>query len=297
MKTTTLNKLIILSFISFSVFWSYSCKKDRIESQELEQYSSIDNYFNQKKQHEQEYQIDSTGQNPLIGEQGTKIWLNKSKLMYQNGDSVYYPYTVKLIELYTIKDMVYYQMPSTSQSTLLTTEGVIRLRAFKNGEELVLRQGAQWPIEMPDTSQLQDMKVYYGSGNPPSMTWTQNGSFTNTSYGYSANISPLGWVACDKPIDMGGTSVINFTSSTADLNTVSIFIYIPELQMLEKVSGTQSTSLPSGYQAKVFAIAINSSNQLFKFYQEVNIGLANLNLEVTLSQSSDSEIENMLNNL
>ena len=287
---------ILIAILSVLIIFA-SCKKDRIESQELEQYNSIDNYFDQKKQQEQEYEIDSTGQNPLVGQQGTRIWLNKSKLMYQNGDSVDWTYTVKLIELYTIKDMVYYQMPSTSGNNLMTTEGVIRIRAFKDGEELVLRQGASWPVEMPDTNQLQDMKVFYGTGFEPNITWTQNGSFTNTSYGYAANISPLGWVACNKNIGVPAVSSISFTSETADLTNVAIFIYIPDLQMLELVRNQQSTALPAGYQAKLFAIAINSSNQLFKFYKEVNITTADLDVEVTLSQTTDADIETMLDNL
>jgi hypothetical protein len=292
-----LRNLITTATIISLITLIYSCKKDRVESQELNEYNSINSYFDQKKQHEQEYEIDSVGQNPLVGEQGTKIWLDKSKLMFQNGDSVDWTYTIKLIELYTVKDLVYYQMPSKTGSNIFTTEGTIRLRAFKNSQELVLRQGATWPLEMPDTNQIPDMRVYYGTGTVPNVSWSENGTFIQTSYGYASEINPLGWISCYKPISSPTSSTISFTSSTDNLTNVAIFVYIPDLQMLEKVVNQQSVGLPVGYSAKVFAIAINASNQLFKFYQEVNIGTANINIEVTLSQSSDSEIENMLDNL
>ncbi len=127
------------------------CSKDRIEEkQQMNEYEPINNYFDNKKQDEQEFVVDTNGQGPIVGNQGTKIWAEKTKLMYPNGDSVYFPYTVKLVELYTPKDMIYYQMPTVASGSLLTTGGEVRIRAFKDGQELLLRPGNAWTIEMPN---------------------------------------------------------------------------------------------------------------------------------------------------
>ena len=97
-------RLMFLGLTISTILFS-SCKKDRIESQEkqINDYQSMNNYFDTKKQHEQEFIIDTAGTGPIVGNQGTKIYVSKDLLMFPNGDSVHWPYTVKLIELYTPK--------------------------------------------------------------------------------------------------------------------------------------------------------------------------------------------------
>ena len=153
----------LIPFAFAAVVVIYSCSKERIESKNT--YSPVNTYLDSKKQKEQEFIIDSTGSGPIVGNQGTKIWTGKQCLMFPNGDSVTWPFTVKLVELYTPKDMIYYQQPTVASVGILKTDGEIRLRAFKNTTELKLKPDpCMAAIEMPNAAPQTGMRVFYGYG-------------------------------------------------------------------------------------------------------------------------------------
>ena len=286
----------------FSALIIGGCSKERIEQIEetqLVNYESMNNYYDSKKQDEQEFIIDSTGTGPIIGNQGTKIWASKEKLMYANGDSVHLPYTVKLIELYTPKDMIYYQMPSISSGGIVTTDGEVRIRAFKDGQELVLRPSRTWTVEIPSINPLSNMKIYYGVANATFTDWTATpaGVFSTTSYGYTGEIEILGWVLCGKAASVSATTTnYTFTSTVDNLQNVSTFIYFPAAKSLMQVYNQTSGALPIGENIKIILIGINSSNQLFHYYSETQVSTSN-QINVTLTPISDPDLTTILNAL
>ncbi len=301
MKTSnpSIKLFVIAMIIGVSLF--FGCSKERIKTKEkqLNNYSSMNNYYDSKKQQEQEFVIDSSGSGPIIGHQGTKLWVSKEKLMFPNTDSVQWPYTVKLIELYTPKDMLYYQMPNVSNGGLLTTSEEVRVRAFKNGQELVLRPSCTWTVEMPSTNPLANMNIYYGVDNTSYVDWTNNPieSFTTTTYGYTGDIAKLGWINCGKPAAVSSTTTnYTFTSSTDDLQNVSKFIYFPYAKSLMQVYGSTSGALPIGENIKIILIGINSSNQLFYYYNNSQVSSSN-QIDITLSSISDASLTAILDTL
>ncbi|NVO02378.1 MAG: hypothetical protein HXX09_06705 [Bacteroidetes bacterium] len=310
MKNTKRNFALLPMLIVLFFAISFSCKKDRIEPSEektLNEYSSVNNYLDTKKQDEQEFTIDSSGTGPIVGNQGTKIWADKNCLMFPNGDSVNYPYTVKLVELYTPKDMIYYQMPTIASGNLLETDGEIRLRAFKDGQELLIRPNCGIPIEMPNTAPKNYMRVFYGfetnshpdwTDNPASLgvTTSNNPVFAATSYGYSAIIARLGWINCGSSVGNGTGHTINFTSSTDNLTNVGIFIYFPSTKTVMQVYNTVSGIIPNGSDVKIVGIAINSSGQLYSFNNNLNV-TSSSTIDVILSQITDADLTTLLDNL
>jgi hypothetical protein len=294
--------VIFLALILIISFFS-SCSKERIESQEEEEqlndYQSMNNYYDSKKQDEQEFTIDSSGSGPIVGNQGTKIWPAKEKLMYPNGDSVQWPYTVKLIELFTPKDMLYYQMPNVSNGGLLTTAGEVRLRAFKNNQELVLRPGCTWTIEMPAANPQANMKIYYGVAQSSYTDWTDNpaGVFNTTSYGYTCEIAVLGWALCGKAASVSSTTTnYSFTSTTDNLQNVSTFMYFPNAKSLMQVYNQTSGAVPIGENVKIILIGINSSNQLYYYFSDTQVSSSN-QVSLSLSQISDADLTAILDSL
>ena len=133
-KTSLLSIAAALCVSSIIIF---SCSKERIQPQtELNAYNSPNSYLDTKQESEQEFTIDSAGTGPIIGNQGTKIWTGKPCLQMPNGDTVIYPFKIKLVELYSPKQMIYYRMQTVASGNILETDGEIRLRAFKNNTEL-----------------------------------------------------------------------------------------------------------------------------------------------------------------
>lgn len=297
-----MKNIIFILGIFFIMLQMFSCSKDRITKKEqLNEYESINQYFDSKKQPEQEIIIDTNGQGPVIGQNGTKIWPNKSCLMYANGDSVYFPFTIKLVELYPPKDMIYWQKPTVSYNQLVNCVGEIRLRVYKNGQELYLRPGCGWMIEMPDNAPQPGRYVYYGAENNGIVNWVQSTSeqFNTTPTGYITYISRLGWIANGKPAITNPSTTYTqytFTSTTDDLTNVAKFIYFPSLRSLVQVYNQPSINLPVGDTAKIVLIGRNSNNQLFYFYQKTIINSAN-QVQVSLSPITDVNLTNLLDTL
>lgn len=290
---------------------NYSCKKDRIEEQPqqtLNEYSSPNDYLNSKKQQEQEFVITSdSASGPIVGNQGTNIWCGRQCLMFPNGDSVALPYTVKLVELYTPKDMIYYQMPTVASDTILETDGEIRLRAFKDGTELVLRPGCSWPIMMPNTAPENYMRVFYGFDASNYVDWTDDPStlgvttsyiptFGTTTGGYLGSTVRLGWVNCDYKRGGSVNHHLSFVSSTDNLTNVAIFIYFPSTKTVMQVYNQTSGSIPDNSVVKIVAIAVNSSGTLYSFTQNMTV-TASSSLEVTMAATTDPALTAVLDGL
>jgi len=296
-----------LSFILTLTAIIFSCSKERIqEPTTTNTYSSPNTYLNSKQQAEQEFDIDSTGSGPIIGNQGTKIWMGRQCLMKPNGDSVFYPFKIKLVELYTPKDMIYYQMPTVASGNILETDGEIRLRAFKDGVELLLRpNGCSAQIEMPNAAPKNYMRVFYGfnntnwTDNPASLgvTTSLNPVFSQTSYGYLNQIAKLGWINCGVNASSTPASALTFTSTVDDLTNVGIFIYIPGKKTVMQVgSGLVSDQIPNGTTVKIVLIGIGSNGQLYSYNQNLTVN-SNTQITVTMAQTTDAALTTLLNSL
>ncbi len=303
----TKNAIKYIAVVAVLAFIYPACKKDRIqdENKSLNNYDSPNTYLDSKKQAEQEFTIDSTGSGPIVGNQGTNIWPDRQCLMYPNGDTIAFPFTLKLVELYTPKDMIYYQMPTIASDTILESDGEIRLRAFKNGTELVLKPGCSMPIKMPNTAPKNYMRVFYGTS--ASAYWTDNPASLGitTSYVpvfatapgfYVSSVVKLGWVNCDFKHGASNNHHLTFVSSTDILTNVAIFVYFPATKTVMQVYNSVSGSIPDGSNVKIVAIGVNGSGQLYSFSQTQTVN-ADAQIQVTMAATSDAALTTLLNGL
>lgn len=303
-------RISYIYIILISIFFFSSCSRERIEPTPLlNEYESINSYMDTKKAEEQIFEITEDGPAPIIGKDSTKIWISKQILMFPDQSDVEWPFTVKLVELYTAKDMIYYQMPTVAGVKVLETEGEIRVRAFKADadgvmQELLLKPDETFAIEMPSDSTRDDLYVYYGNEVNGYTDWVKDASsigvnsgdlyFSEESQSHSANIGRLGWINCGKP-HLGSNS-ISFSSDEDDLSNVGIFAYLPKYRTVIKARNLSTTGVLDSTMVKVVGIGINSSNALFSFYIEeeiINPSSAN----VTMQAISDQELEIILDNL
>lgn len=292
------------------LIWLISCSRERIEpTQQLNSYEPIDDYLDSKKQEEQEFEITEEGDSPIQGLQGTKIWIAKDLLMFPDSSDVDFPFTVKLVELYTAKDMIYYQLPTVERPKILETDGEIRVRVFKEDEngvvqELLLKPDRVFAIEMPTDSVREDMKVYYGYTLNNKPDWTAdvsdvNGNsadlyFTENSNSYSAFIGKLGWINCGKP--HLGFNGLTFTSETDELDNVGIFVYQPTYQTVSQAYALTSDNFEDSTFVKVIAMGINSDNELFYTYLGVELNSSG-SIPITLESISDDQLTALLDSL
>ncbi len=302
MNYKKLSTLLACGALAVSSLLYYSCKKDRIQEKttSLNAYEPVNTYLDTKKQQEQEFIIDTSGTGPIIGNQGTRIWISKQCLQFPNGDSVSWPFTVKLVELYKPKDMIYYQMPTLSGVNILETGGEIRLRAFKNGTELLLKPGCATAIQMPNAAPHANyMHVFNGTTNGNYPDWVESNpviTFSTDSIGYAAYINKLGWINCDKTANNGTGSTITFTSAVDDLTNVGTFVFIPATKTVMQVYNGTSGLIPNATDVKVVLIGINSSGQLYSYDQSLTIN-GNTTIDLALNQTTDAALTALLDGL
>ena len=298
-KFSTISKVSFLLIFLSSVFY-YSCSKDRIQKKSMNQYNSPNSYLDSKKQQEQIDTVNGPGSGPIVGNQGTKIWIGKECLMFPNGDSVTWPFTVKLVELYKPKDMIYYQMPTVaSASGILKTDGEIRLRAFKNGTELLLKPNpCMAQIEMPCAAPQSGMHVFYGftTNNLPDWADSPLTLFSTNPASYTASITKLGWINCGLLAGSSTNSTLSFTSTTDDLTNVAFFIYFPSTKSVMQAYNATSGPIPNGSAVKIISIAVDGSGQLYYFYQTQTVN-ASASVDVVMTAISDASLTTLLDGL
>lgn len=297
MKKKQLNLLMLASFVALLI--GASCKKDRIETPEPEQlnaYEPVNTYLDQKKQQEQEFIITGPGNDTIIGNQGTKIYGSKNCLVDANNDTIDYPFSIFLVELYTPKDMIYWQMPTVASGNILETDGEIRLRAMKGTTELFLKPSCPYGIEMPNGNPNAAMTIWTGTDNGTFVDWTDSGvPFTTTAYGYLGYVNSLGWINCDNQAATGGHTV-SFTSTVDDLTNVGIFLYLPATRTVMQGYSQTVASVPAGTAVEIVLMAMDSNGDLFSYTDSRTIN-GNTSIDVTLTQTTDAALTAYLNGL
>jgi hypothetical protein len=298
-KLNLLNTFLIVTLVATTLI-NYSCKKDRIEppvEEELNEYTPVNTYLDSKKQDEQEFVINGPSNDTIIGNQGTKIYGSKNCLVDANGDTVDYPFSIHLVELYTPADMIYYQMPTVASGNILETDGEIRIRATKNSIDLSLKPSCPYGFEMPNSSPNSSMSIFNGTDNGSYVDWANSGNpFTITAYGYLGYTNTLGWLNADIQIGTGSGHTLSFTSSVDDLTNVGIFIYYPASRTVMQVYNTVSGLIPSGSSVKIVMMAMDANGQLFS-YTETRTVNSSATIDMSLSQTTDAALTTHLNGL
>jgi hypothetical protein len=120
--------------------------------------------------------------------------------------------------------------------------------------------------------------------------------FDVDTIGYTAFIEKLGWINADRSVTTSGTYSITFDSEEDDLSNVIFFAYLPDSKTVLQSSGGIISGIPSGAFAKVIAIAVNTSGDLFHFYQELTVN-GNSTEVVIMTGISDPELTTLLDGL
>ena len=288
------------------------CSKQRIAKNG---YSTPDQFMYDNRPEEQEFEIDGTGHGPIIGNQGTRLWLDSSIFMFTNGNDVSYPITIKLIEVYTPKDMELYQLPTVAQGNMLVTAGEIRVRAFKDGEELVLKPGKVYSVQTPNDAPVQQMSIFYGQESGNILDWFDNASSVSSNpgidslewitpntdstggpfgwpgIGYDLAVPVMGWINCDYFYDLNPDSLttVTYESEEDDLENVVIYLYFPTIGSVMQVYNQQSGNVPIGIPVKSLCFAMNSAGNLAYHYEEFAI-TPNHIVEVTMTEISEADL-------
>jgi hypothetical protein len=283
-------KKIFLSLIVASITIT-SCNKDRID--EDPEFESMDAFFNKNKPQEQEFVITTnSGSGPVTGKDGTELWGFRDVLMYPNGDTVPFPYSLKLIELYTYKDMILFQMPSLSGTDILETGGEIKVTACHAGNQLVVIPGKFYPVILSTTPTVANMKVYQGNHpNDEYGEWnlSSDGSSVLDTGKYGLGLAKLGWQNCGKNRDSTGTTNIVLTTDNQGGEFISLFLAGQNYHGLLQGSDLKIENAPLGESVTIVAMAMDQNDNFYLHKQTVTV-TTGLSIPLTMNKVSEASL-------
>jgi len=295
MKNNFFSKATSVALCAFALLLS-SCESTRDDSDDT--FSSMDAFYNTHRQEEQEFIVDSVGKGPIVGKQNTRLYADTSLFMYPGGSDVKYPFTIKLIELYSHSDFVEYPMSTVAGDVMTESAGAMRVRAYKDGVELVLKPNKSFVAVMTDTNNLLNgMRIFYGANADTDVSWTQatDGSsvVTNTS-SYTLALHQMGWVNCAqlRP-SLLGVAAITFVAEGSGTEFIDVYLIAKNYFSVVKVKNLQSIALPLGEPVTVIAMAMDQNKKYRLHSSTLTVGFG---ITVTLDMKVVTE-QDVLNAL
>gem|GEM_PF-1110599 len=246
---------------------------------------------------------------PFITKNGNKIHLWPSDFRsLPDGKAVTFPFRLEVTELLSIKDIILNNKPTVSNGRLLSTDGQILVRAYKDDTPLSLNLSNTFYIEMksmnknlPDT----EMKVFLAE---EAQSDTTNWQLDTTNYQkgeagckrikdryycgklsafdsvYIAMPSMLGWINIDKFADYTNTTSLRFKSDN-ELTNVHTYLFFPDLNSVVSVYYDKEFPLPVGVKARVISFSFTDDGTAYAYFEDIVIQ-PNLEVNIKLSKTT-----------
>ncbi len=287
--------LLLLSALTLSfVALNTSCKKDRIPQDD---YQDMESFYSDNEEAEQEYTIDSTGGNCYFTAlKGTRICITAAALEMTGGGQVTYPFQAKVIELYSVKDMILRRKPSVSGADVLETGAEIRVRPFKNGSEVFLKTNAFYNMETANLTTVNNtMDVYFGVDNGGVNNWVNTISssvdaITNvasTASYYTLQNGKTDWVSPSRIPSSSGNTTLTLTVPGTNTNKIQSYISFAGFKGVMKIENLSSTSVPLGQQVTLICFGKKADGNFYIYQQSFNT-TANQVIALAMQQTTEA---------
>lgn len=291
-KSTIMKNTVFTVVAAFVLVTFFACNKDRITG---DTYESMDEFFDLNKVEEQEFIINETDTaGPIVGNQGTEIYIGHRIFQYTNKpDDVTYPYILKLVELYKYKDIIFYKMPTPHSAGALDNGGEIRVRAFKDGEELMLIPGSYLKTVFSSDATASDMNPFQGEA--PGDVFSQwnlasDGSVVLTSNSkYVYNTFTMGWLTPAKNRAASAKSDIKFEVKGTGGAYINLAICFKDFHCVLTGNNLVLEDVPVGEEATIVAMA-KDQNGKFRLHQQSLTTSADLTIDLDMKEVSESEL-------
>jgi len=291
----------LINYIIISCLLFAACNKKRVEQ---DAYQSMDTFYNKYKQKEQDFVVD-TGQSPCLitGMMGTRLYNICDTGMFvrkKDGSSITYPYHIRLVEIYPIKDMILWPLPSIAAGKILETEASIRVRGFKDNDTLVLKPGRTYTADFaPVTNLFSPAQVYDGIDNGTFVDWViDNASSVIVNPFYdSLTVANMGWVNTARLHSSSSSyATITFSAPGTNPQNIGIFLVFKNFKSVMQVYNLVSGQIPAGETVTLIAMAVNQNNQYLLQKQDYTIS-ANMTIALNMQAISESDLITTLSGL
>lgn len=248
------------------------------------------------------FEIRSAQNIPVKTDKGIIIDLDYDKILTIDGKEVYYPYTLSLYELSTIKDLILHDKSNVHITALLNHHTSVFLDVRKNNQRLIPRF-SQVEIKIPIDNQSLKTNLFYEilTQAVPEPTWVKDEStksiyFENKNY-YRVFPYKFGWIGtniiADKSID---PTRVNLISAYPELSKIKKYIILPKLKSVIRVEEGLSYELPLGADAELFAIGISNQKEYYVYQEKFQIK-KNQSLKIDLKPIKNTDLLKLIENL
>ena len=176
------------------------------------------------------------------------------------------------------------RLPGLAQGSLLQSGGELKITAFKNSDELALKQNCGLPFRAPAANPVAGMGVFYGFTTGTTTDWNidvlQTGylfsndnvtALNSSGNGYQVKIAKLGWLNIGKKITPATQANITFTATGTNTNYIDVYVVFNNLHTYIKASNLAANNLPAGEPVTVFAIAKSTGGDMYYFKNNYTI--------------------------
>ncbi len=147
----------------------------------------------------------------LEGNKGTVLRIPENAFQFTNGWEVSGRFSIELTEYYSIPDYFSDRLTTISNGNLLSSGGMINLKALKNGSELVLKDNVSIEVAFPKSSD-NNFKTFYGE-----RTSEGNINWIEDSTSRDADNNEMGFT-----FSADGSELIITDKKTADENNSNV---------------------------------------------------------------------------
>jgi hypothetical protein len=124
--------------------------------------SNMDELKMQLKISTDTFSINSTRDTIITAEKGTKLFIPKNILQFENGSPIESPVTITISEYYNQQDFIQGNLSTTSKNQLIETGGMVNIVAKCQDQILTVKKGEKYGLYFPKNENVKQMQTFYG---------------------------------------------------------------------------------------------------------------------------------------
>jgi hypothetical protein len=261
----TMKKIYYIISTLVLIAISTSCSKKR-EEQFPKNYSNATEFFQNNKEKEQEFVITSDEEDCIVAKKGTVICGSRKLLRTSSGDTITFPYSVKVVELYSLKDHILYGFPTASAGVPLKNDGSVRIKALKDGKETTLITGGRFTAKYSIDPSMDGNNVFKGTMTDDNFAdWQiagEGSTLLSPSSRDSLRLASFGWFQAAQNSYGSNLTTVSFELDGDGGESLDLWLVQSSNNTILHGSELKIQNVPIGQEMTAIVIAIDQDKNL-----------------------------------
>ena len=212
---------------------------------------SVTDFHEKQRKEQQVFKVNATNTGVISASKGAKLYLPSNGFITPDGRPVSGDMQVSVKEIYTPADMIFNNMPTTSNGKLLESGGEFQVVVSQNNIPLKLAPGNFIKIGIPNTGRnLQVMQVFNGIADANGeVNWVVNTKPGNFVVGDSTLFSnsnlfsdEVNWINVDKFVNDPTVTFTVYPGNFPSGDSTNVFVHLTGRNTVVKMNWQQGLS-------------------------------------------------------